>query len=115
MVTDASTGNYQHFLILVCAWADRALRYSVSKAGSSEPTPFQERIRWRQDETEGDFQAYQSITMPEVAETHYASEATIDRHNCAWKSDLDIEKVEWSFRVNSSLLPICFVDAWLAY
>lgn len=91
----------------------------ISTAGSSEHAPLQERIRWRQDETKSAFQVYQFITNPEVAQTYCPSAAAIDLHNRARQADLGIENVfwvrDWSFRVRSSLLEICFEDVWLAY
>jgi hypothetical protein len=57
--------------------------------------------------------------LPEAAELYYSCCAKIDQHNRCRQADLEMEKrfpvKEWSFRVNSSLLAMIFVDSWMEH
>lgn len=78
----------------------------------------QERIRWRQTEEDGPHQVLSRVQIPKLAEVYYSAASAVDRHNRVRQADLNIEKSvrvkEWSFRINSSLLAVCFTDAWIA-
>ena len=49
----------------------------------------------------------------------HGAAVTLRPHNRCLQDDLNLEKKfevkEWSLRVNTSLLAICIVDAWLLY
>lgn len=99
-------------------WVDRERRYFIASAGCTlEGDPIY-RDRWRRV---GDSsQIVQTETkIPQIAETYYKAASMIDRHNRCRQSDLNLEKKfmvnDWSMRVNTSLLGICIVDAWLLY
>ena len=57
------------------------------------------------------------IDIPEAADAYFSAASKVDQHNRCRQDDLGIEKAfevkEWSMRVNSTLLGICAVDAWL--
>jgi hypothetical protein len=59
------------------------------------------------------------IPQPQGAELYYSSCGMIDRHNWCQHDDLQLEKklgtLDWSMRVNTSLLGMCIVDTWYAY
>ena len=59
------------------------------------------------------------IPQPQAAELYYDACAIIDRHNRCRQDDLMLERklgtMDWSMRVNTSLLGMCIVDAWYAY
>ena len=59
------------------------------------------------------------IDQPEVVEKYYSSCASIDQHNRCRKDDLMFEgklrTLDWSVRVNKSVLGIVMEDAWRLY
>ena len=104
--------------MMALVWMDRERRYFISTASTTiDGTPYA-RIRWRQTE-EGPKQMELIVPQPEVVETYYSSCSQVDRHNRCRQDDLTLEKkietMDWSFRVNTSLLGICIVDSWLLY
>ena len=100
---------------MATAWVDRTRPYFVSTVGISGHGATQERLRWHEDE-KGAYQKCISPPIPAVAEDYYKTAAIIDRHNRTRQDDLDIEKsfrvLDWSLRVNSTLVSICAVDAY---
>jgi hypothetical protein len=59
------------------------------------------------------------IPQPEAAELYYSVCGMIDWHNRCRQDDLQLEKelgtLDWSMRVNTTLLGMCIVDTWYAY
>ena len=59
------------------------------------------------------------IDQPDVVENYYSSCASIDQHNGCRQDDLMFERklrmLDWSVRVNDSVLGIIIVDAWRLY
>jgi hypothetical protein len=57
--------------------------------------------------------------QPKAAEINYSPCAMIDRHNRCRQDDLMLEKklgtMDWSMRVNMSILGMIIVDTWLAF
>jgi hypothetical protein len=80
------------------------------------------RHRWRQVSEEPNA-APERVTLeipqPEAAELYYDACGMIDRHNRCRQDDLMLERklgtLDWSMRVNTSLLGMCIVDSWYAY
>ena len=60
-----------------------------------------------------------TIPQPKAAEIYYSTCASIDQHNRARQDDLILERKlgthDWSKSLNSLLLEMCIVDAWLAF
>jgi len=99
-------------------WMDRDRRYFISTTGTTNlGTPIY-RERWRTANGVSE-KVEMEIQIPDVCETYYDTCSRIDRHNRCRQDDLKLEKKlevkDWSMRVNSSLLAICVVDAWLLY
>lgn len=119
LVSTVREANGTEFKLLACAWVDRNRRYFVSSAGATTPGTTQERDRWRQSDDIGAYQHRVAVSMPSVAETYYSVASQIDRHNRVRQSDIDLERtlkvMDWSFRLNTSILSMTFVDAWLLY
>ena len=80
--------------------------------------PAQERVRWREDD-DGAYQKFVTVDIPAVAADYYGTAGMIDRHNRTRQEDLGLEKAfrvkDWSLRINSTLLRICVVDAYLSH
>ena len=115
-MTSGSSQN-RPSLLAVC-WADRDRRYFVSSAGTTNMgTPIY-RERYRTVNGRASKQAFE-IPIPQVCEDYYKVCSQIDRHNRCRQDDLNLEKkfrtLSWSTRVNTSLLAIVIVDAWLLY
>jgi hypothetical protein len=59
------------------------------------------------------------IPQPEAAELYYSVCGMIDWHNRCRQDDLQLEKklgtLDWSMRVNTTLLGMCIVDTSYAY
>ena len=109
--------------LLAFVWMDRDRRYFISTTSSlANGVPYS-RERWRQvDVTTPDAPPERvelTIPQPKAAEIYYSTCASIDQHNRARQDDLMLERKlgthDWSKRLNSSLLAMCIVDAWLAY
>ncbi len=99
-------------------WVDRERRYFVTTAGTTLPGNTIYRERWSRVDNESRLITTETA-IPNVAELYYQAASQIDRHNRCRQDDLRLEKKfrvrEWSTRVNTSLLAICIVDAWLLY
>ena len=99
-------------------WVDRERRYFVTTTGTTLPGSSIYRERWRRVGNESR-RTTTETQIPSIAETYYMAASQIDRHNRCRQDDLKLEKKflvkEWSQRVNTSLLAICIVDAWLLY
>ena len=99
-------------------WVDRERRYFVATSGTTLPGTTIYRERWRRVGNESR-RIMTETSVPDVAETYYTAASQIDRHNRCRQDDLKLEKKfrvkEWSQRVNTSLLAMCIVDAWLLY
>lgn len=104
--------------MMALMWVDRARRYFISTTSGSMPGKPYCRTRWRQLE-DGPQRVELTVPQPEVCEIYYSACAQIDRHNRCRQQVLNMEKKvrtqDWSFRVNTSLLSMCIVDAWLMY
>jgi Transposase IS4 len=104
--------------MLAMVWLDRERRYFVATASSAADGKAYTRVRWRQLE-DGPRKVEINVPQPEVSELYYSCCAAIDKHNRCRQADLGLEKKfqvkEWSFRVNSSLLAMLVVDAWMIY
>ena len=99
-------------------WMDRERRYFVANASKTlNATPYS-RIRWRQL-SDGPARTELTIDQPQIAEVYYQACAKIDQHNRCRQKDLMLERkvhtVDWSFRVNTSILGMIVVYAWLVY
>jgi hypothetical protein len=108
--------------MLAFCWMDRDRRYFISSASSLQPGRAYTRHRWRQvsDELNAAPERVElAIPQPKAAEIYYDACAMIDRHNRCRQDDLQLERkvgtMDWSMRVNTSLLGMCIVDAWYAY
>ena len=110
---DASGNNVSAVL-----WVDRERRYFVATTGTTLPGQTIYRERWRRVGNVSK-KTVTETAIPQVAQTYYSAASQIDRHNRCRQDDLDLEKKfqvkEWSLRVNTSLLAVCIVDAWLLY
>lgn len=99
-------------------WVDRERRYFVTTTGTTIPGANIYRERWRRVDNESR-RTMTETQIPEIAETYYLAASKIDQHNRCRQDDLKLEKKfrvrEWSMRVNTSLLAMCVVDAWLLY
>ena len=108
--------------LMAMLWVDRERRYFILSASSRSPGAPNNRKRWHQvDETPNAAPERVELTVPqpEAAEICYSACAKIDRHNRCRQADLCLEKkigtLDWSMRVNMSILGMCIVDSWLAY
>jgi hypothetical protein len=108
--------------MLAFCWMDRDRRYFISSASSLQPGRAYTRHRWRQvsDELNAAPERVElEIPQPQAAELYYDACGMIDRHNRCRQDDLMLERklgtMDWSMRVNTSLLGMCIVDAWYAY
>ena len=99
-------------------WIDRERRHFVATAGCTLPGATIYRERWRRDGNVSR-RIMTETAVPQIAETYYNAASQIDRHNRCRQDELKLEKKfrvkEWSQRVNTSLLAVCIVDAWLLY
>ena len=97
---------------------DRDRKYFISTALTSQMTKNIYRHRWRMVDGVAK-KITTSIDIPEVADAYFSAASKVYQHNRCRQDDLDIEKKfevkEWSMRVNSTLLGLCAVDAWLLY
>jgi hypothetical protein len=117
----AKDGNGILSMLAFC-WMDRDRRYFISSASSLRPGRQYTRHRWRQVSEEPNA-APERVTLeipqPEAAELYYDACGMIDRHNRCRQDDLMLERklgtLDWSMRVNTSLLGMCIVDSWYAY
>lgn len=104
--------------IAAVLWVDRERRYFVATAGNCLPGSKIYRERWRRV-NDSTVKIITETDIPQIAETYYEAASQIDRHNRCRQHDLNLEKKfqvrEWSIRVNTSLLAVCIVDAWLLY
>ena len=95
---------------------DRDRRYFVSSAGTKLPgTDIGRKLYTMVD---GEARLLEKfIPIPIVAEEYYATFSQVNRHNRCCQNDLDMEKMfrtkRWALRVNTSLLSMFIVDAWL--
>jgi hypothetical protein len=108
--------------MLAFCWMDRDRRYFISSASSLQPGRVYTRHRWRQvsDELNAAPERVElEIPQPKAAEIYYDACGMIDRHNRCRQDDLMLERklgtMDWSMRVNTSILGMCIVDAWYAY
>jgi hypothetical protein len=108
--------------MLAFSWMDRDRRYFISSASSLQPGRAYTRYRWRQvsDEPNAAPERVElEIPQPQAAEIYYDACGMIDRHNRCRQDDLMLERklgtMDWSMRVNTSVLGMCIVDAWYAY
>jgi hypothetical protein len=108
--------------MLAFCWMDRDRRYFISSASSLQPGRAYTRHRWRQvsDELNAAPERVElEIPQPQAAELYYDACGMIDRHNRCRQDDLMLERklgtMDWSMRVNTSLLGMCIVDAWYAF
>jgi hypothetical protein len=108
--------------MLAFCWMDRDRRYFISSASSLQAGRPYTRQRWRQVSNEPNAAPERvelEIPQPQAAELYYHSCGMIDRHNRCRQDDLMLERklgtMDWSMRVNTSLLGMCIVDAWYAY
>jgi hypothetical protein len=108
--------------MLAFCWMDRDRRYFILSASSLQPGRAYTRHRWRQVSNEPNAapgRVELEIPQPQAAELYYDACAMIDRHNRCQQDNLMLEcklgTMDWSMRVNTSLLGMCIVDAWYAY
>ena len=109
--------------LLVFVWMDRNRRCFISSCSSLALGSPYRRVRWRQVEEVGtgveperlEFE----IPQPMAAEIYCAVCGAIDQHNRCLQDDLQLERnlrtMDWSMRVNCSVLGMCIVDSWLAF
>lgn len=117
----AKDSNNQPSMIAF-VWMDRDRRYFIASASSLDEGEPYNRFRWRQVDVEDNApptRVQLTIPQPKAAELYYSACGMIDRHNRCRQDDLSIEKklgtLDWSMRVNLSLLGMCIVDAWYAW
>jgi hypothetical protein len=108
--------------MLAFCWMDRDRRYFIASASSLQPGRAYSRFRWRQvSEIPDAAPARVELNIPQsqAAELYYSACGMIDRHNRCRQDDLQLERklgtIDWSMRVNTTLLGMCIVDAWYAY
>ena len=108
--------------LLAFVWMDRDRRYFISSASSLRTGEPYTRFRWRQvDETANaePQQVQLTIPQPQACEVYYKACGMIDRHNRCRQDTLQLERklgtLDWSMRVNMSLLAIIIVDSWLLF
>jgi hypothetical protein len=108
--------------MLAFVWMDRNRRYFIANCSSLQEGAPYSRIRWRQVDTTANADATRvelTIPQPIACEIYYDTCASIDRHNRMRQDDLMLERklgtMDWSLRVNLSLLGMCIVDSWLIY
>jgi hypothetical protein len=113
--------NDTPYMLAFC-WMDRDRRYFISSASSLQPGRAYTRHRWRQVSNQPNAAPERvelEIPQPQAAELYYDACGMIDRHNRCRQDDLMLERklgtMDWSMRVNTSLLGMCIVDAWYAY
>jgi Transposase IS4 len=111
-----------HPKMLAFTWMDRDRRYFISTASSLYPGRPYVRDRWRQvDQVRNapPVRVDHTIPQPEAAEICYDTCGMIDRHNRSRQDDLSPEKklgtMDWSMRVNMTVLGMVIVDSWLAW
>ena len=115
MVCKSTNGGKDMMSLL---WVDRERRYFIATTGSTLPGQTIYRERWRRigNATK---KVITETRITDVCQQYYSAASQIDRHNRCRQDDLKLEKKfevhEWSMRVNTSLLAICIVDAWLLY
>ena len=118
MTADMDTASGDPFQIMAVSWIDRTRRYFISTAGVAALGPALECVRWREGD-DGAYQKFVTVNIPAVAADYYGTDGMIDRHNRTRQEDLGLEKAfrvkDWSLRINSTLLEICVVDAYLLH
>ena len=99
-------------------WMDRERMYFVANASTILNAKLYSIIRWRQL-FDGPARTERTIDQPQIAEVYYQACAKIGQHNRCRQKDLMLERkahtVNWSFRVNKSILGMIVVEAWLVY
>ena len=102
--------------IMALMLLDRDRRYFTSIADTSLPGHKLYRERCSKDGDESR-KVKMEIETPEVAEIYYQACSQIDRHNRCRQDDSCLAKKfevkEWSSRVNTAILSMCIVDAWM--
>eukprot|EP00171_Calliarthron_tuberculosum_P023537 IDg23537t1 len=110
--------NPEQCKMMAVLWVDRERRYFIATTDTTHAGSTIYRERWRRVGNVS-MKITTETAIPKVAETYYSVCSQVDRHNRCRQDDLKLEKKfqvkEWSLRVNSSLLAICIVDAWLLY
>ncbi len=113
--------NDTPYMLAFC-WMDRDRRYFISSTTSLQPGRAYTRQRWRQVSNlpnAAPERVELEIPIPQAAELYYDACGMIDRHNRCRQDDLMLERklgtMDWSMRVNTSLLGMCIVDTWYAY
>ena len=104
--------------ILATMWIDRDQRYFVSTSGSPDASSSFSRDRVCMVSGESR-KVTEKISIPDVCRDYYSYCALVDRHNRHRQDSIDLEKKievkDWEFRVNSTLLGMCIVDAYQLY
>lgn len=99
-------------------WMDRERRYFISSCHTTNPGTPISRERWRSVGDSTSKISFQ-VPVPELVERYYQCCSQVDRHNRCRQDSLGLEKKlevkTWSLRINSSLLAVTIVDAWLLY
>jgi Transposase IS4 len=112
-----------HPSLLAFVWVDRDRRYFIASCSPLTPGALYCRRRWRQlaDVASNELpeRVMLDVPQPEAAEIYYETCRAIDRHNRYIQDDLMLERKikthDWSFRVNTSILGMCYVDSWRVY
>lgn len=117
-ISMVSTNEYSGKSLMAVLWMDRERRYFVSSCHTTnEGTPIC-RERWRTVNGQNTKVQFE-ISVPDVVEKYYETCSQIDRHNRCRQDSLGMEKKlevkDWSVRVNTTLLSVVVVDAWLLY
>jgi hypothetical protein len=108
--------------MLAFCWMDLDHCYFITRASSLQPGRAYSRSCWPQISEVQNAEPERvnlQIPQPEAVELHYAACGMIDWHNRCQQDDQQLEKklgtLDWSMRVNRSLLGMCIVDTWYAY
>jgi Transposase IS4 len=105
--------------MIAFVWMDRERRYFIASGSSLQDGVPYVRSRWRQVDLQDDASPSRlelTVPQPRAAEVYYSCCGKIDQHNRDRQATLGIEKklktLDWSLRVNLSLLGIIVVDTW---
>ena len=119
VICNKDNDNNNQAKLLAFVWVDRDRRYFIASCSSLQEGRPQVRQQWRQlvkDLTTPPEKMELVIPQPIAVETYYAVCSKVDQLNRDRQSTLSIERkfktLDWSMRVNLTILSMCIVDAW---
>jgi hypothetical protein len=105
--------------LIACCWYDKRPKYIIATAGSNTAAPPHGRTRYRllSDGTCQQFSKFTNISA--VPYEYFSNAQKIDVHNHRRQGVLAMERCigthSWSFRIITTVLAMCMVDAYMMY